>query len=1629
MSTSIIRSFNSSMVSLRTAVDSSRTARSLFRSLLFVLSILSLVMVGVGEVGATEPSSDAKVFQFQGPDNLKITGTLSSPSYENGDTAMVSLVMSVSGKPPQGLSNTTLVTKITDEGIECSGLQIVSLSDEEKIQLSFPITATCPNPTLALTFFDEKGAPLDPTVLNSTADVSSGNTDPLLGEQVPDVPPSPEGVSNTTKLIIVLTTLSALVLLLALIRIRRSSLLVVIIACIFGYGSMLPVTHAAPEPSAQKDVVAGFAEQVAKLPPSEKETRPLGSPIASMSITNLEIKDQKENVFTIVFDISNELSGVQSNVIYAVNVRAVDGVSLVNQRVFEDDPLHIVGGNTVHKEIVYTAPAFLNGQYIIEVEAKNTNGLTLTQAQSQVIPFLGTGEGVSIDTESCYVSIEGMNNKNNLTQGLDITENETLLLHCSVQNTGKASITIVPTLQTRYRSTHGEVVSTEKQTPLTVSGGETVTYSVKIPKMTRPQSYNVALYFVNTDASVVSNQINAHYVLQGLGATINNATLDKDSYVKGEVAKLAIIWSGPAGNFPDARAAGIALPQGTSLRVSVMNDKGQSCINEFSKPLDTTTGGGTENLEVPMVEDCVNPSVLIKIVDASNTVLAENSFTLQSANVTTAPITTNTNTSMYTYSIVAGVAILLLLFLAFFLKKRGLLATRILPLLIVGIGLFGVGGEVSAKTDTYNLPPIPYQSYGGTSGNVDVSFSVTLDKVVVAPGERITASALSRLNACANTFGSGISVTAPEINNNNETFVLGGEWVKDNPNQPIDPNHSIWTVNSAPVTFNAPMMPGVYKVTFKGYYSVFDTGWGNMRSWLGNMSNVGNNTRFGAIYHAGNADMFYTVLPAAPATFTATPGACGTGEVKFDWSAVPGATGYEGEMDNLGVWRDLGNVTTFTLGGHAVASQHTYKIRAKSANGPGEPKVSNPVVVVASYGCFTATPDTCGKINLNWDAGQGAQFYELSVNGGQKKNIGNTTSWFHNIGDPQFGYDYVPGKTYTYRINAWKLGGRFDERNSTPVSVIAPPACVAVPAQPASVTATPGVCDTNKIDVNWSSVAGATSYEIQIDGVGQWIDKGMNLTHSHTSLQPGSSHTYNVRARNVSGPGQARASNPSPVTAPQACVAQAFSCTGSVPANATMFAGDNLNLVANTAYSYSANDTAPKCQYRCDNTFNWNGSACVAQAQVFSCTGNVPQNATMFAGDNLNLVANTAYSYSANDTAPKCQYRCDNTFNWNGSACVANPPAQPTVTATPGACDSRRIDVSWTAVAGATKYELRVNNGIWLDLGLNRNTAFNNLNAGDRFTYEVRAVDLSGPGTPGSSGQVVAPPACGPNNITAPNCTIQRGAGTCDTTVTWNSNLLAAPRVTENNVQIAANANGNVLRTLSDGTYTYKLLDGAVQKATVDTTASCALGTQWDGNSCECALGTRWDGNSCKGPTVTFDVCDNAGNNCAPSKNNIPGNTPLLLKWTSNGTKCEAKAGNGFATGGRVNGSDGIVASALPGNETFTIVCSYDDNLPNATQKNVTVSTQALVPTINASPKTVPPRGISTLTWDTAGQAGCTLTGGNGKNKNGDPLDASQAGFGTDQVFVSGRTTYKLDCPVGQDATVVVDVTPQGYET
>jgi len=63
----------------------------------------------------------------------------------------------------------------------------------------------------------------------------------------------------------------------------------------------------------------------------------------------------------------------------------------------------------------------------------------------------------------------------------------------------------------------------------------------------------------------------------------------------------------------------------------------------------------------------------------------------------------------------------------------------------------------------------------------------------------------------------------------------------------------------------------------------------------------------------------------------------------------------------------------------------------------------------------------------------------------------------------------------------------------------------------------------------------------------------------------------------------------------QTCSTTTFNCTGPAPADATLCAGSDTGLTADTARTLAAACTAAKCEYTCDSGFVQFGSICVAQ--------------------------------------------------------------------------------------------------------------------------------------------------------------------------------------------------------------------------------------------------------------------------------------------------------------------------------------------------------------------------------------------------------------------------------------------------
>lgn len=101
-------------------------------------------------------------------------------------------------------------------------------------------------------------------------------------------------------------------------------------------------------------------------------------------------------------------------------------------------------------------------------------------------------------------------------------------------------------------------------------------------------------------------------------------------------------------------------------------------------------------------------------------------------------------------------------------------------------------------------------------------------------------------------------------------------------------------------------------------------------------------------------------------------------------------------------------------------------------------------------------------------------------------------------------------------------------------------------------------------------------------------------------------------------------------------------CTGSVPAHATLCAGDATGLEESTQNSLVAACGLPYCEYTCNDGYEISGGACVSntpEPESYECIGSMPIGDVLCLGDDTGLSADTAYSLVTACTAgTKCEY-------------------------------------------------------------------------------------------------------------------------------------------------------------------------------------------------------------------------------------------------------------------------------------------------------------------------------------------------------------------------------------------------------
>ncbi|HEY8102486.1 MAG TPA: fibronectin type III domain-containing protein [Burkholderiaceae bacterium] len=143
-------------------------------------------------------------------------------------------------------------------------------------------------------------------------------------------------------------------------------------------------------------------------------------------------------------------------------------------------------------------------------------------------------------------------------------------------------------------------------------------------------------------------------------------------------------------------------------------------------------------------------------------------------------------------------------------------------------------------------------------------------------------------------------------------------------------------------------------------------------------------------------------------------------------------------------------------------------------------------------------------VALNWTATSGATSYTVYRGG---VSVGTPT------GNAYTDTGLTANTLYSYTVSASNSKGA----SAQSTSVNATTTNAVVPAQVTGLTV--GTITATSVALSWSTVTGATSYDIYRNGSSQPIGNTTGLTYTDTGVTAGNSYTYNVAAENANGVG------------------------------------------------------------------------------------------------------------------------------------------------------------------------------------------------------------------------------------------------------------------------------------------------------------------------------------------------------------------------------------------------------------------------------------------------------------------------------------------------------------------------------
>ena len=375
------------------------------------------------------------------------------------------------------------------------------------------------------------------------------------------------------------------------------------------------------------------------------------------------------------------------------------------------------------------------------------------------------------------------------------------------------------------------------------------------------------------------------------------------------------------------------------------------------------------------------------------------------------------------------------------------------------------------------------------------------------------------------------------------------------------------------------------------------------------------------------------------------------------------------------------------------------------------------------------TPDGA-SVSLSWSAVDDADNYQVWRSTGCADSSVWDTSPLATVGGDVLRYSVTAvtaGSSYAYAVRAI-IGGTNQGWSNVP--------CVTIPGGVPKPTAKPTVTLTasglTAIDVSWTAVSGATSYEVWgwYSGLSGWQPLATDVTgttYTHTGLTGGTAYYYIVRGTNTSGQGPwsdyALHTLIATTTVPELSLEHVSRTTVRLTwTPATGAANYDLQRRKQTTDSASTPATDKGTWARLpSDLLSGSTTTYTDSAAVFDPGGS---------GDDAHTDTTYVYRVQALDSNGIAGI-------WSDEKSVSIPATsqRPGVPGSPSASavSHSSISVSWTAVDGADYYQVRSKKGTGSYESPTRvdgKTSFEHtdLSPSTKYTYQVRAVNINGPG-------------------------------------------------------------------------------------------------------------------------------------------------------------------------------------------------------------------------------------------------------------------------------------------------------------